>query len=133
MKKLMLAFIFIISTFQVNASECEQKVIDYHTTQYEQSYQKSQEVIFPYFILRENTFFHTFAYPEIAFKEVATKDENYIAAKMIKRAAKKNKSADDLIEAYRSALVTGELCNTLKEKYKYPRKIRSFIFKKLKI
>lgn len=129
----MLTFILIISTFQVKASECEQKVTEYYINQYEQSYQKAQKAIFPYFILRENTFLHTFAYPEIAFKEVATKDENYIAAKMIKRAAKENKGADDLIEAYRSALVTGELCNTLKEKYKRPRKIRSFIFKKLKI
>lgn len=133
MKKLVLAFIFIVSTFQVKASECEQKVIEYHTTQYEQSYQKTQEAIFPYFILRENILFHTFAYPEIAFKEVANKDENYIAAKMIKRAAKKNKTAEDLIEAYRTALSTGELCDKLQEKYKRPRKIRSFLFKKLNI
>jgi hypothetical protein len=115
------------------SSECENKVIQFHQDNYKRTYEQAGDVFFEYFIQRENMLHHTFAYPEIAFNHLAEDDQNYIAAKMIKKAAKRGLTSQDIVKAYRDSLASGELCQALGEKYKRPRRIRAFIFKKLKI
>lgn len=114
-------------------SECEEKVINFHQDRYLKTYEQADDVLFDYFILCENMLHHTFAYPEIAFTHLADSEQNYIAAKMVKKAVKRGHTAQDIVKTYRKTMSSGELCQVLGEKYKRPRKIRAFIFKKLKI
>jgi len=110
---------------------CTAKVLGYYQNHYQETYESANSRFFNYFLIRENLLSHTFAYPELSLLELANNDENFMSAKMVRKAQRRGHTAEDLVSVYKKTLASNELCLQLKEQYKNPKKVRAFIFKKL--
>ena len=131
--KYILLFSLLFTAFKIHAeTPCEEKVLGYHKAVYHRTYKAASITFLNNFIGRKNTFAHAFGYPEMAFLRMSF-NSNFIAEAMIEKAEDKGLTAEAIYETYTDSLKSGELCEALGNNYKKPRKIRAFLFQKLKI
>lgn len=110
---------------------CEEKVLEHHRAVYHKTYKAASNTFLNNFVGRKNMLAHTFGYPDKAFLQLTITGDNYIADSMVDKAEDQGCNAEGLLKLYIDTLRSGELCRDLGDKYKKPRAIRSYLYKRL--
>jgi hypothetical protein len=123
MKNLLLLAL-LISTSNLFAGTCTDKVLSHYKTIYHRTYKAASNTFLNNFVGRKNMTAHAFGEPLIAFENLLISGENYYAQNIVNKSCK---SGRDVYEIYMELLDSGKLCDDLGEDYKKPGKMKRYL------